>query len=84
VSLNQLENLFIGAMCMRNILSKGTLMKNKYLSRAFLIVVMILLLNTYCFIFNKTEFISALTVLDTAVASFVSFGTYFKEKNYKD
>jgi hypothetical protein len=59
-------------------------MKNKYFSRAFLIVVMILLLNVYCFIFNKTDFISALTVLDGAVAAFVSFGSYFKEKNYKD
>jgi hypothetical protein len=58
-------------------------MKNKYLSRAFIIVMLILALNFYCFFFNKTDFISALTVLDGAVTCFVSFGSFFKEKNYK-
>jgi hypothetical protein len=58
-------------------------MKNKYLSRAFIIVVLILALNFYCFFFDKTAFISALTVLDGAVAAFVGFGSFFKEKNYK-
>jgi hypothetical protein len=33
--------------------------------------------------FDKTDFITALTVLDGAVTAFVSFGVYFKEKNYK-
>jgi hypothetical protein len=37
----------------------------------------------YCFIADKTEFITALTVLDGAVTAFVGFGSYYKEKNYK-
>jgi hypothetical protein len=58
-------------------------MKNKYLSRAFIIVVLILALNAYCFMCDKADFIPALTVLDGAVTAFVGFGSYFKEKNYK-
>ena len=57
---------------------------NKYLSRAFIIVIIILGLNFFCFLTNKMDFIPALTVLDSAVASFVGFGSYFREKNYKD
>jgi hypothetical protein len=57
---------------------------NKYLSRSFIIVLAILALNLFCFLFDKTEFITALTVLDGAVTAFVGFGTYYKEKNYKE
>jgi purine-cytosine permease-like protein len=56
---------------------------NKYLSRSFIIIIIILFLNLYCFIFNKEQFTQALTVLDGAVTAWVSFGSYFKEKNYK-
>jgi hypothetical protein len=56
---------------------------NKYLSRAFIVTVIILGLNLYCFVADKTDFITALTVLDGAVTAFVGFGTYYKEKNYK-
>jgi hypothetical protein len=47
-----------------------------------MIVLAILALNLFCFIFDKTGFITALTVLDGAVTAFVGFGTYYKEKNY--
>jgi hypothetical protein len=57
-------------------------MNNKYLSRSFIVVILILALNLYCFITNKTDFINALTVLDGAVTAFIGFGTYYKEKNY--
>jgi hypothetical protein len=57
--------------------------QSKYLSRAFIIAILILGLNLYCFIADKTEFITALTVLDGAVTAFVGFGSYYKEKNYK-
>jgi formate hydrogenlyase subunit 3/multisubunit Na+/H+ antiporter MnhD subunit len=57
---------------------------NKYLSRTFIIVMIILGINLYCFIADKIDFISALTVLNGAVTAFVGFGSYYKEKNYKN
>jgi hypothetical protein len=57
---------------------------NKYLSRTFIVVLIILGLNLYCFVTNKTDFIAALTVLDGAVTAFIGFGSYYKEKNYKE
>jgi hypothetical protein len=58
-------------------------MKSKYLSRAFILTVIILLLNFYCFFFDKTDFIPALTILDGGITAFIGFGSYFKERNYK-
>jgi hypothetical protein len=57
-------------------------LNNKYVSRTFIIVVIILALNLYCFSTDKTDFLTALTVLNGAVTAFVSFGSYYKEKNY--
>jgi hypothetical protein len=44
---------------------------------------LILVLNAYCFIFDKTAFITALTVMDGAITAFIGFGSYFKEKNFQ-